>query len=110
MSLILTPLATDNFVPDAKVVELDFGGTAIASITTTAAVGVVELEADIIVSGDSTQDCFGKAIDGTVVSPSYNALSITGTSAIAINLAATTATSSGDFTFKGMTIEYLGVK
>ncbi len=33
-----------------KVVEIDFGGTAVASITSTASGGVVELEADIIVS------------------------------------------------------------
>jgi hypothetical protein len=94
---------------NSKTVELDFGGTAISTITSTVNNGVIRVSADIIVgSSANTQECDGYADDGTVHTVSRTAPGITGSANIILNLAATTGTLAGDFTFKGWTIEYLG--
>jgi hypothetical protein len=93
-----------------KVVEIDFGGTAIASITSAANNGAVFLEANIVCGANNVQECLGVCGDGTIQTVTRTAPAITATGTIVINLAATTASGSGDFTFKGWTIEYLGGK
>ncbi len=47
-------------------------------------------------------------VQGRALSSFGTARPITGSAAIVTNIAATTGTSSGDFTFKGLTIEYVG--
>jgi hypothetical protein len=94
---------------NTKTVEIDFGGTAIATISSVANNGSVRISADIIVgSSANTQECDGHADDGTIHNVLRTAPGITGSANIVVNLAATTPTASGDFTFKGWTIEYLG--
>lgn len=95
---------------DAKVFEIDFGGTAIATITATPSIaGSVKCEAEIIVSSvANTQEIVGYCDDGTTRTVTRTAPAITGNANIILNIAATTAIAAGDFTFKGLTIEYLG--
>jgi hypothetical protein len=95
---------------NSKVFELDFGGTLIASITATPSVAdSVKCEAEIIVSSvANTQEVIGYCDDGTARTVTRSAPAITGNANIILNAAATTAGAAGDFTFKGMTIEYVG--
>lgn len=92
---------------NSKTVTIDFGGTTIATLTSTASAGAIELEADIIAEPANVQECIGKGDDGTVRTVSRTAGAVTSTAAIIIAATATTPTASGDFTFKGLTIEYL---
>lgn len=100
---------------NSKTFEIDFGGTAIATITTgaTTTSGTVRCEAEIIVSSvANTQEVTGQCFydDGTTRTSNTirTAPGITGSAAIVLNVAATTASASGDLTFKGLTIEYVG--
>jgi hypothetical protein len=93
---------------DSKTVEIDFGGTAISTITSTVNNGVIRVSADIIAGATSVQECNGYADDGTIHTVTRTSPGITGTATIVTNLAATTGTSAGDFTFKGWAIEYIG--
>jgi hypothetical protein len=94
---------------NSKTFELDFGGTAIATITSTASNKAIYCESEIIVSSTANvQSTTGLCTDGTVTNPIFTAPGITGNANIVLNAAATTGTASGDFTFKGMTIEYVG--
>lgn len=92
---------------NSKTATIDFGGTTIATITSTANAGAIELEADIIAEPANVQECIGKGVDSTVRTVTRTAGAITSTAAIVIAVTATTATTIGDFTFKGLTIEYL---
>jgi hypothetical protein len=56
----------------------------------------------------TTAEIIGSCDDGTLHTTTRTAPAISGVANIIINLAATTATQAGDFTFKGWTIEYLG--
>jgi hypothetical protein len=94
---------------NSKTVEIDFGGTAIATITSTVNTGSIRCKARIIVSSvANTQEVEGECDDGTARSVTRTAPGITGNANIVTNIAATTGTASGDFTFKGLTIEYIG--
>lgn len=95
---------------NSKTFEIDFGGTAIATITTSVNAGFVRCKARIIVSSVANTQAIGGECDdfSTVRTGANGTPGITGSAAIVVNIAATTATASGDFTFKGMTIEYLG--
>jgi len=94
---------------NAKTVEIDFGGTTIATITSTVNAGTIRCKARIIVSSvANTQEVEGECDDGTTRTVTRTAPGITGTAAIITNIAATTGTAIGDFTFKGLTIEYVG--
>jgi len=94
---------------DSKTFEIDFGGTAVATITSTVNAGTIRCKARIIVSSvANTQEVIGECDDGTTRTVTRTAPAITGNATIVTNIAATTGTASGDFTFKGLTIEYLG--
>lgn len=95
---------------NSKTFELDWGGTTIATITSTANGGVLELEATILTSGtsDNAQECIGTGSDGTTLNVTRT-LTSNDVSAgnVAINAAGTTPTNSGDFTMTGWIIEYI---
>jgi hypothetical protein len=95
---------------NSKVFEIDFGGTAVATITATPSVAdSIKCEVEIIVSSvANTQEVVGSCDDGTARTVTRSAPGITGNANIVLNAAATTAGAAGDFTFKGWTIEYLG--
>ena len=94
---------------NTKTLEIDFGGTAVALINSTASNGAVSCTAEIIVSSVvNTQEINGVCDDGATHTVMRTAPGITGSAAVVTNIAATTPTASGDFTFKGLTIEYLG--
>jgi hypothetical protein len=94
---------------NSKTYEIDFGGTAIATITSTANAGTIRCKARIIVSSvANTQEIEGECDDGTTRTVTRIAPGITGSATIVLNIAATTGTASGDFTFKGLTVEYIG--
>jgi hypothetical protein len=89
--------------------EIDFGGTAIATITSTQANSAIRCEAEIIVSSvASTQEIVGTCDDGTLHTVTRTAPAITGTANIVTNIAMTSAAGAGQGVFKGMTIEYVG--
>jgi hypothetical protein len=92
---------------NSKVVEIDFGGTTIASITSTVSSGVIEIGADIVCGANNVQECIGKADDTATRTLTRTSPGIAANAAIVVNLAATTASGAGDFTFKGWIIEYL---
>lgn len=92
---------------NTKTVEIDFGGTAVASISSVASGGVVELEADIMCVSNNVQECIGKARDGTLNPVLRTTPAITSNTSIALVLAATTPTQAADFTFKGWVVELL---
>lgn len=94
---------------DSKTFEIDFGGTAIATITSTVNNGAIKCDADILVSSvANTQEIVGYCDDGTTRTVTRTAPGITGSANIVLNIAATTGTSAGDFTFKGLKINYEG--
>jgi hypothetical protein len=89
--------------------EIDFGGTAIATITSTQANSAIRCEAEIIVSSvANTQEILGTCDDGTLHTVTRTAPGITGSAAIALNVAMTSAAGAGQGVFKGLTIEYVG--
>jgi hypothetical protein len=95
---------------NSKVFDLSFGGTVVATITATINIAdSVKCEADIIVSSvANTQEVIGYCDDGTTRTVTRSAPGITGNANIVLNVEGTTAGAAGDFTFKGLTIEYLG--
>lgn len=93
---------------NSKVFEIYFGSTICASITTTMSGWAVVEETTILRTGASTQSCAGTAIASNVAfDTDYREPAESTAASIAITAKATTATASGDFTFKGMTVELL---
>jgi hypothetical protein len=89
--------------------EIDFGGTLIASVVSTQANSAIRCEAEIIVSSvANTQEIVGTCDDGTLHTVTRTAPAITGNAAIVLNIAMTSAAGAGQGVFKGMTIEYVG--
>jgi hypothetical protein len=92
---------------NSKVVEIDFGGVTVATITTSANNAAVELEADILCTANNAQDVIAKCYDGTQSLVQRSSQTVTSNTSIALAVAATTATQAGDFTFRGWIAEVI---
>lgn len=93
---------------NSKSLQLFFGATACDSLTSTVNNGAMVLEATILRTGAATQECAGTGIAGSgTVNATRAAPAEDTTAAITLAVKATTATASGDVTFKGLTVEVL---
>lgn len=91
-----------------KVLEIFFGATMCASLTSAVNNGAIVAETTIIRTGAATQECAGMAVSGTGGAYAMRAAPAESTtSTIALTVKGTTPTASGDLTFKGMTVELI---
>lgn len=92
---------------NVKVVTIDFGATTVSTLSNATNGGNMVVEAIITRTGAATQEAIGWGVTGTVASSTRTTPAETTTGAINILATATTVTAAGDFTFKGMVVEFL---
>lgn len=99
---------------NSKTFTIDFGGTSVATRTTTAGADahVALLEAIVVRTGANAQtyvsrDAVRTQTVGFASGLGSGTLAITDTAAITIAATATTPTAAGDVTFKGLVVEFL---
>lgn len=91
-----------------KVLEIFFGATMCASLTSAVNNGAIIAETTILRTGAATQECAGMAMSGTGGAYAMRAAPAEDTTTtIALTVKGTTPTASGDLTFKGLTVEVL---
>ncbi len=93
---------------NSKLLELYVGATVCATLTSTVNNGAIVLESTILRTGAAAEECVGTGVSGAGTAHGMRATPAADTTAgIALAVKATTATSAGDFTFKGMTVELI---
>lgn len=91
-----------------KTIRIDVGGSTCATLTAATNGGVISVETTILRTGASTQECGGTGIASSgTVSATRTAPAEDTTATMQVAVKGTTPTASGDFTFKGMTVELL---
>ncbi len=93
---------------NSKVLEIFFGATMCASLTSAVNNGAIVEETTILRTSAATQECAGTAISGAgVVGAVRAAPAEDTTNTIELVVKGTTPTAAGDLTFKGLTVEVL---
>lgn len=90
-----------------KTVTIDFGATTVSTLTNATNGGNMVVEAIVVRTGAATQEAIGTGITATVASSTRTTPAETLSGNINILATATTPTAGGDFTFKGMVVEFL---
>ena len=93
---------------NSKVLELLFDVTVCGTLTSTVNNGTILAEATILRSGAATQECAGMGVSGAGTAHATSASPTADTTLpLTVSVRATTPTASGDFTFKGLTVEVI---
>ena len=93
---------------NSKVLGIYYGATQCATLTSTVNNGAIIVETTILRTGAATQECAGMSASGAGVASAMRATPAEDTTVtVPLTVKATTATASGDFTFKGLTVELI---
>lgn len=93
---------------NTKLLELYFGATVCSALTSTVNNGAMVIESTILRTGAATQECVGTGVSGAGTVHGMRATPAEDTTTtVTLAVKATTATATGDFTFKGLTVEVL---
>lgn len=91
-----------------KVLDIFFGATMCASLTSAVNNGAIVTETTILRTGAATQECVGTGVSGSGTAHGMRATPAEDTTTmIALTVKGTTPTAAGDLTFKGLTVEVI---
>lgn len=106
-TLVVTAWGTTAANVNSKTFTIDFGGTTVCTVTTTASAAPISCRASVIRKASASQETTGLGAAGTAVNVTRTATTITDTANITLAITATTPTASADATFQGFVAEWL---